>query len=513
MRRLPIYLVLDCSESMVGAPLDAVNQGVQLLCKALRSDPMAIETAWISVIAFAGKARQVFPLTDITQFNPPTLAVSPGTSLGAALDILSQSLQREVKRTTSSQKGDWKPIAFLLTDGIPTDNWQDAVKRFNATTTGAMVNLIALGCGEDVDMRVLKAITTNALYLSDASPDNLKLYFKWVSDSIQMASVNISREGELVKLPPPPQGISGAGSAPPDYTEPSQIILAARCRTKRNIYLMRYRRTMPGVDDYKAEKAYPVGNDYFAEASSMPTGQKVDMNKLKGSPPCPYCARPGWRIASDKTTIECNESLDSGGGCAQVMFVLDVTGSMTGEIDGVKNNIKEFMDYIKKDGLNVEIGLIAFRDLEMNELPEVLTFEGRQFTRDSKAFKEKVGKLYANGGGGNPGESSLDAIVLACHQSFNPDVTRILVLITDEPPLIPDGRVKGFSDVTSTMLESRIDQLHLVVPEYLKETYSPLHKATKGKVFKLGTGERGGNAFRKILMDIGKNITVTTRLG
>lgn len=56
MRRLPIFLVLDVSESMAGASLGELNSGVAMLQQALLSDPMAMETVYLSVIAFAGKA-------------------------------------------------------------------------------------------------------------------------------------------------------------------------------------------------------------------------------------------------------------------------------------------------------------------------------------------------------------------------------------------------------------------------------------------------------------------------
>ena len=57
MRRLPVYLVLDVSESMAGKAIEEVKNGIQLLTDALMSNPYAMETVYISVIAFAGKAK------------------------------------------------------------------------------------------------------------------------------------------------------------------------------------------------------------------------------------------------------------------------------------------------------------------------------------------------------------------------------------------------------------------------------------------------------------------------
>jgi uncharacterized protein YegL len=47
-RRLPVYLLLDTSGSMAGAPIVAVNNGVGLLYRELMNNPNALETVWLS---------------------------------------------------------------------------------------------------------------------------------------------------------------------------------------------------------------------------------------------------------------------------------------------------------------------------------------------------------------------------------------------------------------------------------------------------------------------------------
>lgn len=509
IRRLPIYLLLDNSESMVGDPLAAVNQGLQQLCFEVKSDPMAIETAWMSVITFGGKPRVVAPLTEVLQFSPPPLYVGPGTNLGAGLELLAQSIRNEVRKSTAEQRGDWRPIIFLMTDGQPTDNWRDGLNRFRATVSPKDANIIAIGCGEDVDMDVLKAITPVTLLMKTLTPGALQAFFKWVSASVSTASVRVGGEGKPFELPALPPGVemptqSGSSS----LHAASQLILLSRCQKDGNLYLMRYRRSAGG---YQAERAYPVGRDYAAEVSSG-YGLDIDAGQLSGSPACPYCGNPGFKPLSDKSLM-CHDRLELRGGRAQVMFVLDITGSMAGEIEGVKDNIKDFMDYIHSEGLSAKVGLIAFRDLEEDEPPEVLTFQGKPFTKDAGMFKKQVSRLVADGGGANDGESSFDAIALACHQPFDQGVTRILILITDEPPLTPDGRIRSLEDVATALSQAHIDQLHIVAPDYVQDRYTPLHHTVKGDVFDLDAGARGGSTFRKILLDIGKSISIATRIG
>lgn len=298
-RRLPVYLMIDCSESMVGEPIAAVAAGIDALLAQLRSEPQALETAWLSLIAFAGKATQLYPLTEILQFRRPQFSIGPGTGLGAAIDLLCDCLDREVRRSTRDQKGDWKPIAFLLTDGQPTDDWHSAAAKLH----NHPCNLIALGCGVDVDMTVLRSLTPNALILQNATPDAIKAFFQWVSASVTTTSAQVGREGQPVDLPALPGEFAGDVEGRPS-AEPSQVILAARCRQNRAPYLMRYRLD-PNSLRYTAEGAYPVGEDYFVESGGGTGGGQVSNANLDGVPDCPHCGETGWGMCGVCHGLHC----------------------------------------------------------------------------------------------------------------------------------------------------------------------------------------------------------------
>ena len=75
MRRLPVYLLLDTSGSMYGEPIEAVKNGVQTLISTLRSDPYALETAYISIITFNSSAQQITPLTELAAFQQPNICL------------------------------------------------------------------------------------------------------------------------------------------------------------------------------------------------------------------------------------------------------------------------------------------------------------------------------------------------------------------------------------------------------------------------------------------------------
>ena len=150
MRRLPVYLLLDTSGSMFGEPIEAVRNGVQVLVSTLRSDPYALETAYLSIITFNNKAQQVTPLTELAAFQTPAIDANGCTALGEALSLLAQCVDREVTKTTADVKGDWKPLVFIMTDVVPTDNLNTGLAEFKKRKFGTVV-ACAAGAGADTN--------------------------------------------------------------------------------------------------------------------------------------------------------------------------------------------------------------------------------------------------------------------------------------------------------------------------------------------------------------------------
>jgi uncharacterized protein YegL len=123
IRRLPVYILADCSGSMNGNPIESVKSGIRALHSELMGDPSAVESTYLSVITFDSNAQQIVPLTELSQFNTPDLRAGGTTAFGAALKLLNDAINSEVHKNTPEQKGDWKPLIFIFTDGEPTDRF------------------------------------------------------------------------------------------------------------------------------------------------------------------------------------------------------------------------------------------------------------------------------------------------------------------------------------------------------------------------------------------------------
>lgn len=209
MRRLPVYLLLDCSGSMYGEPIEAVKNGVQVLVSTLRQDPYALETAYLSIITFDSSAQQVSPLTELAAFQPPAIQASGCTALGEALALLAQKADQEVTKTTVEQKGDWKPLVFIMTDGEPTDDLNKGIAEFKKRKWGMVV---ACAAGAGANTETLKKITECVVSLDMADSATIKAFFKWVSASVSSGSMKVEEAGAeattLSELPPPPPEVN-----------------------------------------------------------------------------------------------------------------------------------------------------------------------------------------------------------------------------------------------------------------------------------------------------------------
>lgn len=208
MRRLPVYFLLDTSGSMYGEPIQALNNALSSMINTLRADAQALDTLWISIITFDREVNEVCPLTELAMFQLPEIHCpqSGPTMTGRALEFLQAKASKEIKKGTADQKGDWKPLLFLFTDGKPNDVmlYREMIPKVKALNFGAIVCCAA---GNLADDSLLKELTDDVVHLDNADSATLKQFFKWVSETIEQGNKS-QGTGESVELPPPPSEIT-----------------------------------------------------------------------------------------------------------------------------------------------------------------------------------------------------------------------------------------------------------------------------------------------------------------
>lgn len=194
--------------------------------------------------------------------------------------------------------------------------------------------------------------------------------------------------------------------------------------------------------------------------------------------------KPNIYFWEEQTRIEDYKlSKDTTGGTnnADIVFVIDVSGSMGDNINQVKNNIVEFGDSLSANGINFRLGLIGY---------EVTPDPIYDFTTNTLEFWNYLNQMYVHGGT----ENALLALMTAADFDFRADATRTIILLTDED-IDDENNPFSVQDVADELLSKAII-MHCISLEELYPVYEQLILNTGGAFFNIN-----GN-FRDILMEI-----------
>lgn len=301
MRKLPVFFLIDLSESMAGEPIEMVRKGMEHLIRGLKKNPYALETVWIEIIGFAGKAKVIEPFEELPLFYPPNFPIGGGTAIGQGLDFLMKEIDSNVKNSTPDSKGDWKPLVFIFTDGQPTDAYADVVEKWQKSYKSKCQTLMAT-LGDVVSTDFINSIANNAIQLENSSEESFNSYFKWLTDSIVSSSVQVSEglepAGEIGALD---NGISKIDLSKNDYksgsVDDNYSVLLGACQQNKKKYLIKYKKGLEITGDdsndfdkvYRLEGAYKLDYNQYRELSGKTEISKVDSKYLRGIPTCPHC--------------------------------------------------------------------------------------------------------------------------------------------------------------------------------------------------------------------------------
>ena len=146
----------------------------------------------------------------------------------------------------------------------------------------------------------------------------------------------------------------------------------------------------------------------------------------------PNPSRSDKPLARGAKVVRMEVGRDSAKARADLVFVIDTTGSVNDKIDGLIESCQSFVDRLATRRIDWVAAVVGFGDLTVEGDRIVAT----PFSSSAERVKSLLRGLPRYSGGGNEGESSLEALSAALAQpGYRADAMKVVVLITDEPAL------------------------------------------------------------------------------
>ena len=114
-----------------------------------------------------------------------------------------------------------------------------------------------------------------------------------------------------------------------------------------------------------------------------------------------------------------------------LLFIMDITGSMGPYIEQAKNNIINIMNRIPMEcpGININLGFIGYRDIYEINMNDIVNID---FSQNYQQIEYKIKNVSASGGGGDGPEEVSWAIDKALEKNWKSDA-RYSILVADAP--------------------------------------------------------------------------------
>ena len=195
--RCPCVLLLDTSGSMYGAPIRELNEGVKVFKQELLQDQLATKRVEVAVITF-GPVTIESDFHTVPNFHPRELETTGNTPMGAAITAAIDIVNNRKKEFKANGISYYKPWIILITDGSPTDDWEQAAMKVRDGEDKKSFAFFAIGV-EGANMNILSKISARTpLKLRGLM---FREFFMWLSASMKM--VSSKNPGSAINLIPP----------------------------------------------------------------------------------------------------------------------------------------------------------------------------------------------------------------------------------------------------------------------------------------------------------------------
>ncbi len=220
-RPLHFVWIADSSGSMeADGKIQALNYAIRNAIPDMRkvADENPNAQVLVRAIEFSSGARwHVSQPTDVADFEWTDLSADGVTDMGKALSMVADQL----KIPPMSDRA-LPPVLVLISDGQPTDDFEDGLEQLLEQPWGKKAVRIAIAIGEDADNDVLQKFIAHPELkpLQANNSESLVKYIKWVSTAVLKSASSPASQAAGTATPvanvPVPDAPDAAPSAADD---------------------------------------------------------------------------------------------------------------------------------------------------------------------------------------------------------------------------------------------------------------------------------------------------------
>ena len=187
--RCPVVLILDTSSSMRGDAIASLNEAVSLFRSEIAADAQASLRVEVAIVTFGGGVNFAQDFVSICDFAPHPFPAMGNTPMGAAIDLAIDKIEQ--RKAVYKQNGIYyyRPWLWLITDGDPSDYWQNAARRIKQGEDQKSFLFFAVGVRR-ANMELLKDLSSPRRPPIKLSGLRFKEMFLWLSASMKRASAS-----------------------------------------------------------------------------------------------------------------------------------------------------------------------------------------------------------------------------------------------------------------------------------------------------------------------------------
>lgn len=197
-RPLPVIVAIDRSGSMgANGKIEALNLALKDFINSMKDEDSNKAEIQLAIFSFGDEsATYDIPLTPISQVSTQTFNAHGRTPMGEAFRLIKSLIEDKAQIPSRS----YKPTIVILTDGIPTDDYDTPMNNLINEGRSSKAFRIAMAIGDDADHNMLSKFVSSPEYLIiGENARDIRKFFRFVTMSVSQRMK--SQTPDIVQIP------------------------------------------------------------------------------------------------------------------------------------------------------------------------------------------------------------------------------------------------------------------------------------------------------------------------